>query len=1707
MPDTVYIQLNVKQALPTGLKLYFYDENKKLITGNGIPVSENGNIEIKNAFCALIKYFPYNMLIRQKTKNITTISIPQKHFLSQAKNYEFEPSLQNIIVIDLNETLKQTNIYFKEPMKSKKQMDSSKDKLINKEAAPMATPDKGLIANTNTGSNISNLSSISLMQEASAEMDFVADLGDIIKFPEEPSAAPTTVPPIHIERNMRGRILDNTGAPRKNTNFIIYARQRETEKTKKISADLIPILSSKTDALGSFSLKVPSIQYAEAGATVGTDTDILLEIFLDNNHLPEFALLVTQVKNEEIHEGEAHEDCGCDDAVETDRLPEMEDLLSGRYQQDIGGSCVNFTTPNRALEEFTYHNVVRLSDPQIINAPGYVENLRMRISKLDKALKDLKSSQANQASPGAARNSSILRTGFTQLKNDIISKANGTGANGITRREIELRALEIVASALQAQEPITSQFDFTKFPFFHNETEQTVVNNRFFNSLISSFYNNLIDRSNYVNSITQKIDFIVNAQNQFLNLPTNPTQATIATANVNSQFITALSTFKDALTSYKTNTVFVSMQSIENQILQIVNSVPNTETFFTGFNRSATRHFFEALSPDIVTLTPFPPSHVNRFTANFRTLANQHRLFSHSFIQEIDRVIGTVNMYMFRQRVYLLNQLISSQSMNLNPNNGANQNLGAAPMQAMMLDESWMENELSRLQLLLDDALSREHSIHSRRQVNVSNQIQWDAPMPLVQAASISHGHLLTYRQVWRADGYSMGDLLYSLPLAPGQQKQIAIKDWDRKDSASRSGEITAEDSLSNTLSQDRDINEIVSANLSENIEASSKATTKGASFGAGSSIGAAAAVPVGGVPVNLKAGFSGGMSMGIGTGSSEASQTAARNLSGNNMNQLRMKTMQNASSVRSQRTTVVSTIEQSERSMVTTESVGNYNHCHAITIQYFEVLRHLAVHSELVDVQECLFIPLSVSMFDDEKIIRWGDLLKPALRAPMYQFNRLLTGFEAVRRFYELNYLGRPEAEVYYNVPRGRYCDEEIRKISGSLKLKIKLSCPVKTLRPMDANLSQLYQNFTSNNSNPLLLGGMHLSDILIDQVEDRRIWQDQLGFISEVENIRLRVNRVADHEREMVFQQELAKVNGIGQLAERMKLVIGTPDVNELPSRIVLNRNTTMRVRGEAVVYELTFSTLRNTLISDRQDIISFGVRMNWSGQLPLGSIVTMEHIRAEYETDFNNALLCDQRPILDLSLQEALVRTPMQEAEMVSPRAEDLRMRNELLDHINGNLEYYHKAIWVQMDEDRRLMLLEGFQIQVPPRENPIYAHGNGEPQYLFGDNPTVPNFMSLSSVIENRLISIAGNSLVMPEAKGFNLNPNFRHINDEVEIDGKKVSRLLLHYMPEKGYKDTTFRISIPTKGVFAEAVMGACNSCEKIDNTRYWKWEEHPIPNNPTTIGEVALSGQNNNSVMTLTDPSFSDKGLISQQTGATLTDPNSLAAAFNNLNKSSFNDYTGLAANQKNAAFALASQTAAAQTYAKAAAEIAKSMEIPKNGDMVVESIKRNVQDSEKQKELIEQYYSNALGGKGSGDKETGTSEKLIDKLVDSDKGRHSLTNADGSKEEIEFDSNKEENDKEENDKEEIEHDEAAMDPGVIDLTESIDLDDPDFISKRAIMDAALGDLLPLFEQHLGFTFEADGPAPGEPTTNDDEPDESDDDDGSNNNTNAAPGE
>ena len=110
----------------------------------------------------------------------------------------------------------------------------------------------------------------------------------------------------------------------------------------------------------------------------------------------------------------------------------------------------------------------------------------------------------------------------------------------------------------------------------------------------------------------------------------------------------------------------------------------------------------------------------------------------------------------------------------------------------------------------------RVKPVAGRGELNEINLVDWDSTPEFYEATSIAHGHILHFKQEWRADGYSLGELARSIPLAPGQKKQVAVLEWDRVDTAARTEATDVSEAVSATLSRDRDIDEIANVAFSE---------------------------------------------------------------------------------------------------------------------------------------------------------------------------------------------------------------------------------------------------------------------------------------------------------------------------------------------------------------------------------------------------------------------------------------------------------------------------------------------------------------------------------------------------------------------------------------------------------------------------------------------------------------------------------------------------------------------------------------------------------------------------------------------------------------------------------------------------------------------------------------------------------------------------
>lgn len=775
-----------------------------------------------------------------------------------------------------------------------------------------------------------------------------------------------------------------------------------------------------------------------------------------------------------------------------------------------------------------------------------------------------------------------------------------------------------------------------------------------------------------------------------------------------------------------------------------------------------------------------------------------------------------------------------------------------------------------------------------RTRLNCRNPVDWDDDPTIYQACTVAHGHILHFKQEWIADGYSMGRLLYSLPLAPGQKKQIAVLDWERRETAIRQEALEETESLQATLSRDRDIGEMVSSVLSESSRGGSSASTS--AVGGGIGIGAILG-PVGGL-------------LGIGGGASNASSTAwqdsSRNVAANSLQTLRDRTSQAAASMRAQRSTVIQTVTQGERVAVTTESVANYNHCHAMTVEYFEVLRHLIVRQRIADVQECLFVPLQITRFDRAKALRWRNTLKAVMPE-----RALKAGFDALERI-DNNYEGS-------DMPTGAYADEKLDYLEGELTIRFQLARPhdndqddfnaaswnwMGLLLPM-LNPQELYKNY---------LKGQTLKDrIFLEQVGPRIV----LAFV------------------------DLMKISWVDTNDVEHPLPIDTT----LLSNFTNDTQLAVSLRLSGAVPPVARKDIKFIKISE----FAFP-GTPFFNVLPASSRVIVDGGQISYRTKFSSGYLFRSGRIAnDLTGSDSVrIYTPLTLQELRKPREEDKELARRLLDHLNENIERYHHALWWRMSPDRRYMLLDGFEA----------PNSNGR---------------SVASVVENTLIGIVGNSLVMPVSRGFHLDPTFSQ-DVEHPID------LLEHYQPNTPIEPV--RVAIPTRGVYAEAVMGACNSCERKEEERFWRWEESPIPDNPPAILPVSTESRQT-TTPDLTAKDFPSP-IIAMQSAPAAPDPTGLAGAFTLLGQSGlFKDITGLEGNQKNAAAALQSAFDTAQFFGGKAADLALQAKMSKDIDKATRTIQNAKESGLITDAQAQELTKNAISGMIGGGAKPGEDEKL----------------------------------------------------------------------------------------------------------------------------------
>lgn len=748
------------------------------------------------------------------------------------------------------------------------------------------------------------------------------------------------------------------------------------------------------------------------------------------------------------------------------------------------------------------------------------------------------------------------------------------------------------------------------------------------------------------------------------------------------------------------------------------------------------------------------------------------------------------------------------------------------------------------------------YRLKDRFELSGNTFVDWDETPTFYQAVTLAFGHLVQYRQRFYSNGYSLGNIITTEGLAPGQVKKIAILDWKRTQNSSRDEKMDYRDELEASTDHTQDFEELQSAMLTENSAGGSSSSVNSTTAAVGAAVGGA--FP----PVIF------GVAGGVGTTNSSSGSgswaNSSRSTSASMNSQLADKTKQAAKNIRSQRATVITSDTQMETVGARTEVLANYNHCHSINNVFFEVLRHVAVRQDVTAVSECLFFPLLISEFTKEKIYRWKEHLKSVMLSNITLRKRIGSGFDALER--------QMSNDGYANFPNGSYADEIIEEIFGEFEMELHIVMPSDDFKPDSQG-----NKFTLN----------------------EKKWENLLRLVPSIGGFNSVMAKLMDtsiKDKITIFNREYAPK-------------IAATLLNKL--EIKANRNTRLSldytlstsyspdkkvkvfVRSKGKAFDISRKSIENLSIDIGDltiNVLGKQVKIKLND---IGTKAVMKSVKLHYRTKFGSGLLCNSETVEnDLGYGDPVViYTPCNTQELKNQRAEDKTVLHNLISICNENMERLHASIWMSMSEQKIFLLLDGIKI-------PAEINGIPVPSNIVGK--------SVASIVNPKPIGVVGNSLVLKITDGVNADPIYRILNiNSKNYDVEKNKTINAGQIPVENLLDVyqpltpvePYQISFPTGGYFMETVSGACNSCEKIDDSRFWKWEEHPIPITPSEIQPVSLDSRYQQPLDT--KPTEFPQSNISIQNIPQGPQPTGLDASLNLLGKSNlFKDPTGLEGTQ-----------------------------------------------------------------------------------------------------------------------------------------------------------------------------------------------------------------
>lgn len=757
-------------------------------------------------------------------------------------------------------------------------------------------------------------------------------------------------------------------------------------------------------------------------------------------------------------------------------------------------------------------------------------------------------------------------------------------------------------------------------------------------------------------------------------------------------------------------------------------------------------------------------------------------------------------------------------------------------------------------------------------------------------ASTLGMGYVLNMHQGWVPDGFSLGSLLYSLILAPGEEQKLIVRENTQTymitDTAT--GEDDDKETYSRSDSSDVQVVYDYGAQLTSDANSSYDFTSKTSSFGGGIS-GAGGQAGMWG----LAGSFSGASSKSKGNGSSSASQTNTQDEAS-----YAAQTFQNNIRTASEKLSKSSRVSMSiatdtQSDSVATKIIANHNHSHAMTIQYWEVMRNYKLATNIDSVDLVLYVPLKPIQFlpAGQNLVYSGikstaeagtsnkdvffDKIELTKRYPVvlkhassllsglpYKYR---TGLNLIQQFaaapnWKMESMEGSSKQLGFSM-KGYFLENDEITINLVLKngkgtIQGNVVYPKLTLPNIFTTKTQLQKAISE-----IWKGNPEYVKTLIAERRNAILNTFVSGWDEKEKKVRFHANGIYDY-----FHFDTTEAcRAFYGFFRGEKMNLGSWDESEgvakngVPSKQDLSCTFDL---GEDVLYDdishveivYTRKPLDYTLYQGFSQMNEFQIkacvemyneqyyysRNNKDNYNELKNIAHYQSLLPESFKTSNVSLSTyslnslDKTKVSDMifgsndsdsdTLNTDEVSIPRIVYSLGSGRTNlsvksacktlrhsDFQKMEETFHYIVSNGIKFSQNIWSGMTENERVMLLEQFNLSLSDTDfktlNSEGKEGNVEMPLL-------------NCINVKKVLGYYGNCMLFP----FTFP---EELSEQLGMTAADLQNRIYRYHVN-GFKAPTTRISIPTKGMVGEAVLGESNVSEKIDITRFWNWQDSPI---------------------------------------------------------------------------------------------------------------------------------------------------------------------------------------------------------------------------------------------------------------------------------------